>query len=76
MFLAADIGNTQTTLGLFDGAKLLARWRVATVASDTADELAVRLHNLFELAEREIRLVSDVGISSVVPPLTEQWRLT
>ncbi|MDR2196937.1 MAG: type III pantothenate kinase [Coriobacteriales bacterium] len=75
MFLAADIGNTQTTLGLFDGEDILAHWRVATIATDTADELAVRLHNLFTLSGLEVGLIDDIGIASVVPPLTKQWRL-
>ncbi|MBC8511937.1 MAG: type III pantothenate kinase [Dehalococcoidia bacterium] len=30
MLLAADIGNTNIIVGVFDGAKLKATWRVAT----------------------------------------------
>jgi type III pantothenate kinase len=75
MLLAVDIGNTQTVLGLYDGEELLAHWRVATVASNTADELAVKLNSLFSLEGIEKSAVSDLAIASVVPPLTTQWQL-
>ena len=45
MFLAVDVGNTQTTLGLFDEKGCVARqWRMATDATDTSDELHERLY--------------------------------
>ncbi|MDR2586681.1 MAG: type III pantothenate kinase [Coriobacteriales bacterium] len=75
MLLAVDVGNTQTVLGLYEGERLLAHWRVATVTTDTADELDVRVRALFTLKGFECDLVTEVGIASVVPPLTEQWRL-
>jgi type III pantothenate kinase len=34
------VGNTQTVLGLFEGANLVERWRVATQRQLTADDLA------------------------------------
>ncbi|MDR0347553.1 MAG: type III pantothenate kinase [Coriobacteriales bacterium] len=74
MFLAVDVGNTQTVLGLYDDERLLAHWRVATVMSDTADELDVRVRSLFALRKIDCAVVTDVAIASVVPPLTEQWR--
>ncbi len=76
MFLAVDIGNTQTVLGLYSADKLLAHWRIATVASDTADELAIRVKALFALEKLNSYDIADVAIASVVPPLTEQWHIT
>ena len=36
MFLAIDVGNTQSTLGLFDDEGQLAKgWRMTSNASDT-----------------------------------------
>ena len=36
MFLAIDVGNTQSTLGLFDeGGRLVRGWRMSTNATDT-----------------------------------------
>jgi type III pantothenate kinase len=75
MLLAVDVGNTQTVLGLYENECLLAHWRVATVATDTADELDVRIRSLFALKGLKSTATTDVAIASVVPPLTEQWRL-
>jgi type III pantothenate kinase len=74
MFLAVDVGNTQTVIGLYTEEQLLAHWRIATVSSDTTDELDVRMRSLFTLREVPSTLITDVAIASVVPPLTEQWR--
>ena len=43
MLLVADIGNTQTHLGVYDARNLLVSWRLSTRATDTADELLSRL---------------------------------
>jgi type III pantothenate kinase len=75
MLLAVDVGNTQTVLGLYEDETLVAHWRVATVASNTADELAVGLNSLFALDNIDTANATDVAIASVVPPLTEQWKL-
>jgi len=74
MLLAVDIGNTQTVFGLYDGEQLVAHWRIATKAADTADELLVGLAGLFSLRGVDATLVNDICIASVVPPLTEQYR--
>ncbi|MDR2106433.1 MAG: type III pantothenate kinase [Coriobacteriales bacterium] len=76
MLLAVDVGNTQTVLGLYGDEGLLARWRVATVATDTSDELDIRIRSLFSLRGLATSTITSVAIASVVPPLTEQWRLT
>ena len=39
--MAVDVGNTQTVLGLFEGAELRGQWRISTEAQRTSDELAV-----------------------------------
>ena len=46
VLLAFDIGNTETTIGLFDGATLQRRWRLTTHAQRTPDELQVTLSQL------------------------------
>ena len=74
MFFAVDIGNTQTVMGLYDGEQLLAHWRVATLQTDTSDEIASKIHSLFALDGLSSALITDVAIASVVPPLTEQWQ--
>jgi type III pantothenate kinase len=67
MLLAVDVGNTNVTLALFDGERLVADWRVTSHRERTADELAVELRQLFDLRGLELSLVDGVVISSVVP---------
>jgi type III pantothenate kinase len=74
MLLTVDVGNTQTCLGLYDGEEKQASWRMTTIASDTADELVVRLKSLLVMDGLSPSFISDIAISSVVPNLTEQWR--
>ncbi len=69
MLLALDVGNTNLTIGAFDGAKLVAHWRLRTVHDQTADEWGILLRNLFSLSGHDIEQVDGVIISSVVPPL-------
>ena len=78
MFLAVDVGNSQTTLGLFeDGASESTpcrQWRMATDTTDTADELHERLFGYFLMLGLSLDMVSDVAIASVVPVLSLEWQ--
>ncbi|MCJ7769239.1 MAG: type III pantothenate kinase [Dehalococcoidales bacterium] len=70
MLLAVDIGNTETTLGVFEGDKLRATWHISTVISRTADELAPLLFNLLGNKDLQSSDINEVSFCSVVPPLT------
>lgn len=75
MFLAIDVGNTQTTLGLFDGEGALVRgWRMSTDATDTSDMLHSRLWGFFAKDGLELGGVNGAGVASVVPALERAWR--
>ena len=74
MLLTIDIGNTNIKLGVYQGEQLLAHWRMATERLKLADEYAVMIHNLFELAGLDRRDVTGCALSCVVPPLTAQFR--
>lgn len=75
MLLTVDVGNTQTTLGLFDADGTLRRqWRMATDHTDTADELHERLYGYFLMFGLTLQSVTDVAIASVVPILTQEWQ--
>ena len=50
MLLVIDVGNTQTVLGLFDGATLRRRFRIQTDKRRTSDETGVLLLSLFQHA--------------------------
>lgn len=72
MLLALDIGNTNIVAGVFDGAKLLVQWRIATQRDRTADEMAVFLSTSFQLGGLAMDQIDGVAIASVVPSLTPQ----
>lgn len=69
MLLAVDVGNTNVTIALFDGDRLVADWRVTSYRERTADEMAVELRDLFELRGIDLGVVSGVVIASVVPTI-------
>lgn len=74
MFFAVDVGNTQTVMGLYNQQQLLHHWRVATVPTDTAHELAIKIRALLALQNQDPTLITSMAIASVVPPLTTQWQ--
>jgi len=69
MLLVIDIGNTNTSLGVFDGDTLVTHWRLTTARSRTVDEWGVHARNLFALAELDFKAIDAIAIASVVPPL-------
>ncbi|HLY35408.1 MAG TPA: type III pantothenate kinase [Candidatus Limnocylindria bacterium] len=68
--LAADIGNTNLSLGLFDGISLAGSWRGTTQANATDDEVAVMVSGLLALDGHRIDELDAVAVASVVPPMT------
>lgn len=77
VLLAIDIGNTNVVLGIFDyrgaGGALAQHWRLTTHREQTSDELGVTLRALFQHEARRDEEVSDVVLSSTVPPLLPIW---
>jgi type III pantothenate kinase len=69
VLLALDAGNSNITIGAFEGAQMLSHWRLRTVAQQTADEWGILLRNLFSPAGLDIAAVDGMIISSVVPPI-------
>jgi len=59
VILVFDVGNTETTIGLFDGRTLAAHWRVMTDAARTPDEIGLELSGL--LRARDVALSSVTG---------------
>lgn len=71
MLLVIDIGNTNITIGVFDGDKIEYTWRLSTIYSRTEDEYGIYIKNLL----CEFGLGNDIRncvISSVVVQLTER----
>lgn len=70
MLLAIDIGNTNITLGVFDGDALSATWRLSTERSKTSDEYSATLMQMLQLRDMAAQQIDAVALCSVVPPLT------
>ena len=68
MLLAIDVGNTNTTVGAFEGSTLRHHWRLQTDQNRTADEYGILIRQLFELSGTDVSKVSAVAIANVVPP--------
>ncbi|HZE88461.1 MAG TPA: type III pantothenate kinase [Verrucomicrobiae bacterium] len=70
MLLAADVGNTHTVFGLFEGEALLADFRLASLPSRTADEWGIGIRQLAQHRGVDPASVTAAALCSVVPPLT------
>ena len=66
--LTIDVGNTQTVLGLFEGAELAEHRRLATEPERTGDELAVLLRSMLDLNGLE-----GISFASSVPQLLRSY---
>ena len=73
MLLAIDVGNTNITLGIYDGEALGPRWRLATVHERMADEYGLQLIGLIQHVGFRPESVTAAAMASVVPPLTGTW---
>ena len=69
MLLVIDVGNTNTSLGVYRDGELLAHWRLTTTLSRTVDEYGVHARNLFHLAHMDFKDIEAIAVASVVPPL-------
>ena len=71
MLLAVDVGNTNTVMGVFDGASgnLLAHFRLETRKGRTGDEYAAVLHGFLALAGLPWGSIHAVVVATVVPPV-------
>jgi type III pantothenate kinase len=69
MILAIDVGNTSTILGVYEGEKLIAYWRIGTDKEKTSDEIGMLFINLFNHEKLSPARIKDVIIASVVPPI-------
>ncbi len=72
--LTIKIGNTNIGLGIFEGTRLLATWRMETRAEKTADEYGCEIADFLGAADRGKFKVAGASIGSVVPPLTPTFQ--
>ena len=76
MLLVIDIGNTNITLGIFDGDNKVFTARLATDISKTGDQYAVELVNILNLNGVKVEDIDGCIVSSVVPVLIRAFKKT
>ena len=67
MLFAIDVGNTNITVGLFEGKKLVNTFRMTTGISRTSDEYGMLFGDWLSLKGMGVSDIDAVIISSVVP---------
>ena len=67
MILLVDAGNTNIVLGVHDGNKYIASWRISSDAGKTSDEFSIQVMQLFNLSNINPKDIEGVIVSSVVP---------
>ena len=67
MLLVIDVGNTNITLGIFDGEKVSGTFRMKSKQPRTSDEYGIMLRELVERHGVAGKDIQDVIIASVVP---------
>jgi type III pantothenate kinase len=70
MFLAVDVGNTNISLGVYQGETLEGAWRLGTVQERMPDEYGLQFMGLLQHAGYEPEQITGCALASVVPPLT------
>lgn len=75
MLLVADVGNTNTGIGVWDGTRLVVSWRLTSRREQTADEYGVFLETLLRTRGLQKRDITGIAISNVVPPVQQilEW---
>lgn len=70
MILVFDVGNSETTIGLFTAEMLRGHWRIVTSVPRTADEIGVLIGSLLQRGGYGTDRIDGVAIGSVVPAVT------
>lgn len=67
MLLVIDVGNTNITVGVFEGEKIISTFRMTTKQPRTSDEYGINLRNLLVYNNIRPEEIEDVIVASVVP---------
>ncbi len=69
MILTIDAGNTNITLGVFDGDKLVGNFRMTTSISRTSDEYGIVIRDIISHNGIDKKEIRDAIVASVVPAI-------
>jgi type III pantothenate kinase len=75
VLLVIEVGNTNTKIGVYDGARLLVSWRLTSRREQTADEYGLFIETLLRTRGLASGAITGVAISNVIPPVqqTLEW---
>jgi type III pantothenate kinase len=75
VLLVIEVGNTNTKIGVYEGARLLASWRLTSRREQTADEYGLFIETLLRTRGLTPATITGVAISNVVPPVQQplEW---
>jgi len=74
MLLCIDIGNTNVTMGVYDGEELIAHWRLSTDHQKMPDEYGLLLLSMMTHRGIAPEQIDGIALASVVPPVTDVFR--
>lgn len=69
LLIACDVGNTNVVLGVYEGDRLVQRFRLSTDRDRTADDYSAALLSLFQRAELDPARATAMIVASVVPTM-------
>ena len=69
MIFVMDVGNTNIKTAVFDGERMVKRWRCATSLTMTSDQYGIVMADLFRYHGLDMRSITGIMISSVVPTI-------
>lgn len=71
MLLALDVGNTHIAMGVFEGDRLVANWRIRTDRDRTTDEHGILALNLLQHGGLSAGTITGFALSNVVPTMAD-----
>lgn len=69
MLLTIDVGNTNISMGILDGEKIVGRYRLMTQTTRTSDEYGFFITTFLNTLQLKATDITGIIISSVVPKL-------
>ena len=73
MLVVIDIGNTNITIGIYHGDKLIGNYRLTTKMKRTSDEYGFMVMNFLNASKVQPADIKDVIVSSVVPKIMHSF---
>lgn len=73
MLIVIDIGNTNITIGIYQGDTIIGNYRLTTKMKRTSDEYGFMILNFLNASSVQAHDIQDVIVSSVVPKIMHSF---